>query len=222
MYKRAFNECFLVCPVNGAYTFSLKPYPTEEKTLKKKILAFAVILSFVSIVAYGTQAFYVFESTAHNVITTGGLKLEIVEWQDIDGKIEPYPNEPITIMPGATVSKIVTVENHRADAYLRCRYECSVVDANGDPIELDSDTLKELIVITENHTDWTKSGDWFYYNSPLTKGDATQPLITKVYFPAENMTNEYQGAKLTVTIFASAVQVKHNGDSALNASGWPG
>lgn len=48
----------------------------------------------------------------------------------------------------------------------------------------------------------------------------TIPIFTKVKF-ADHMSNMYQNSKAEIKIDAKAVQSANNGDSAIDAAGWP-
>ena len=198
--------------------------------MKKKILVLAALICGLAIISYGTYAFYQYSDTAHNIITTNGITVKVEEWMDDgNGELVEFPKDSIVIMPGATVSKIVTVRNIDADAFLRCRYECYVVDKNGDKMELTPEQIREIMIIDENPISeeypegaYTKLDDgWFYYNTALKKNEVTAPLFTKVYFPPEVLTNEFQNAKLIIDIEVGAVQVTNNADSVFDAEGWP-
>ncbi len=193
--------------------------------MKKKILALAVIAISFSIMAYNTLAFFAADDKAHNIITTSGVDIAIEEWQLVGEKQEPYPKDtPIKVMPGVTVSKIVTVQNKEAEAYIRAGLEIQVLDPTGQVMELDKDTLRHMIDIKINDTYWTKSekeDGWFYYSQPTDTGEVTEPLFTEVIFSGVNMTNEYQNCTVEIIVDAQAVQAANNGDNVLTAAGWP-
>ena len=67
--------------------------------MKKKILYIAAIIICLSIMTGGTLAHYTAKDTARNVITSGGIDLEILEYQSIGGSLQPYPSQPIPVMP---------------------------------------------------------------------------------------------------------------------------
>ncbi|MBR4411288.1 MAG: SipW-dependent-type signal peptide-containing protein, partial [Firmicutes bacterium] len=88
--------------------------------MKKKIFAVMMVLICLAIAATGTLAYFTSEETAHNIITTGAVDIDLEEWQDLDGdgqNYTPYPpeNQPINVMPGVTVSKIATIKSLEAD-----------------------------------------------------------------------------------------------------------
>lgn len=188
--------------------------------MKKKIFIIASILIYASLAIYGTYAFNTVEEVTHNIITTSGVAITVEEWQLVDGNRVPYPEEPITIMPGLTVSKIFTVRNLDEDAYLRCHYDCKIFDPDGNEIVLTPAELWTVVSITPNTEAWTYLDGRYYYNKALVKNEVTEPLFTEVTFPEESLDNRFQGAKLIITVYASAVQAKNNGDIPTAAAGW--
>ena len=79
--------------------------------MKKKLLYIAAIVICLSIMASETFAYYTKKDTARNVITSGGVAIELVEQRLVNGKPVAYPNEPIPVMPTVEVSKIVSVKS---------------------------------------------------------------------------------------------------------------
>lgn len=189
--------------------------------MKKKILAMAVVLICVSILASTTLAFFTDHGIAHNVITTGGIRLEIVEQQNVDGEIRPYPADPIQIMPGTTVSKIVSLRSLAQSGWLRAKYTITVLDPAGRVMNVPAEELEKLITIDTDNVKWTEKDGWFYYAEALSGGDSTKPLFTQVHFNGPGMGNEYQNCTVVIDVQAQAVQQANNGDSALTAAGWP-
>ena len=192
--------------------------------MKKKILALAMVAISLSIVAYGSLAYFTASGTAHNVITSGAVAIEVVEWMLEGDEQVPYPKEePIKVMPGVTVSKIVTVENKDAKAFVRANFAVTVKDAEGEIMELDEATLESLILIAVNDEYWlTKEEDgWYYYKDIAGSDVATEPLFSEVTFAAKEMGNEYQNCTVEIDVNAQAVQAANNGENVLEAAGWP-
>lgn len=188
--------------------------------MKKKIFALAVIAICLSILASASMAYYVSEGTAHNVITSSGVSIAVEEWQAENDQYVPYPEEKIKIMPGAEVSKVVTLRNLQAESYVRAAYEIVMVNEAGEELDFD----ENLVTVIMGSEKWQKkTGDdyYWYYTDELSVNDATEPFITRVVFDGPSMTNEYQGAGIEVKILAEAVQAANNGDSGLEAEGWP-
>ena len=193
--------------------------------MKKKILLLAAVALCASILASGTLAYFTAEDQVHNVITTSVVDIEIEEWQKTDEGLIPYPkDEPITVMPGVTVSKIATVNNMEAEAYIRAKFEVVITRADGSVMELSPETLAGIITLTMNGDDWLRKdgdGQWWYYADAVASGASTEAFFTEVVFDGPNMTNEFQNCTVEVIVSAQAVQTANNGDSAIEAAGWP-
>ena len=190
--------------------------------MKKKTLFLAVVAICFAILASGTLAYFTAEDTAHNVITTSGVGIQIEEWLNEVGT--PYPNSPIPVMPGTEVSKIVTIKNTEASSYIRARMETVISRPDGSVMELTPEALASIITLTVNSADWSqKDGDsqWWYYTGSVDTDTSTAPFLTKVAFSGLNMTNEYQNCTVEIIVKAQAVQTANNGTSALTAAGWP-
>ena len=190
--------------------------------MKKKILTLATIAICAAVAASGTLAYFTAEKQVHNVITTGAVDIRVEEWQNEIGT--PYPDEPIEVMPGAVVSKITTVKNLEADAYVRAKFDIVITDEDGNEMQINLDTLKSVISLTVNGDDWrqkTGDGEWWYYTDAVRRGESTEPFFTQVVFNGPNMTNEYQNSTVDIIVTAQAVQTANNGTAAENAVGWP-
>ena len=190
--------------------------------MKKKLIAAALLVMGLAILSAGTIAYFTSQTTAHNVITSGGVDIVLEEWMDEECKT-PYPTDgAVSAMPGQTVTKVVTVKNEDADAYVRAQFHITVLDADGDKINPDKLPNLEKAIVIECGADWEPGEDgWYYYAEPLKVGQVTPPLFSEVVFDGPNMTNEYQNCTVTVDVIAQAVQAANNGDSAMDAQGWP-
>lgn len=192
--------------------------------MKKKLLLLAAVAICAAIAVSGTLAYFTSEDQVHNVITSSGVDIKIEEWQKTEEGLVPYPDDPIHAMPNTTVSKIATVKNLEADAWIRAKFEVVIKDAGGKVMELSPETLASIITLTMNGDDWLRKdgdGEWWYFNSAVKTGDSTSALFTEVVFDGPNMTNEYQNCTVEVIVKAQAVQTANNSTSVLTASGWP-
>lgn len=193
--------------------------------MKKKILLLAAVVICAAILASGTLAYFTSEDQAHNVITSGAVDIQIEEWQKTDEGVVPYPKEdPIEVMPGVTVNKIATVKNMEAEAYIRAKFEVVITRPDGSIMELSPETLASIISLAMNGEDWQPKdggGEWWYYNAPVKTGESTEALFTDVVFDGPNMTNEYQNCTARIILKAQGVQTANNGNSAIEAAGWP-
>lgn len=186
--------------------------------MKRRLLAGAVIVMCLSLLAYGTLAYFTAEDTAHNVITSGEIAIELQEWAD-EEKTTPFPADGVSgVMPGTDVTKIVEVRNTGSnDAYIRVRVEKEILLPDGVEGEPDAG----LMNIDFDQTCWTLGEDgYYYYKEALKPGAVTEPLFASVSFdPA--MGNLYQNSSARVDVTAYAVQAANNGEGVMDAQGWP-
>jgi len=181
--------------------------------MKRKLLALAVVTICLAIIASGTLAYFTAEETAHNVITSGNINIEIVETQrDVETGTEiPYPDEPLGgIMPGQSVSKIVTVKNKEESAKAWIRVMVNVTGQFADGTTIMPDQLK-VISFEPNETYWgfDEEEGYFYHKAPVDSGKQTAPLFKEVKFAPE-MGNEFQNCTVYIDVNAEAVQYDNN------------
>ena len=182
--------------------------------MKRKILILSVLAILLAILAANTLAYFTADTTAHNVITSGGVSIKLNEWAN-EARTKKFEDKT-GVMPGAEVTKIVEVENvGTGTAWVRVQVVLDVYAEGGkeqlppDPVTLDF-----------NETDWKYFDGYYYYNYPLDPGETTEPLFTTVSFNAA-MDNRYQDSDLFLNVNAFAVQSANNGTGALDAAGWP-
>ena len=183
--------------------------------MKRKLLIVSVLAILVAVTAAGTLAYFTDTGTAHNVITTGNVKIELKEWAD-EACEQPFQDKT-GVMPGTKVTKIVKVENTGTGAaFVRLYVEKNVYRADQKPMKSDP------VSLDFDNRNWTysESEGYYYYNRPLEPGKTTEPLFTTVTFDPL-MGNEYQNATAHVKVIAYAVQSANNGDSPQAAKGWP-
>ncbi len=190
--------------------------------MKRKLLFIAAALIVLSLIAGGTLAYFTAEDTARNVITSGAVTAELVEQQrTADGELAPYPAEAIPVMPGQNVSKIVTVRSDEQPAWIRARYTIAVQDAAGKAMDIPAAKLAKVVSIEPDAGRWTLRDGWWYYSEAVGGGESTSALFESIDFSGPDMGNEYQGATITVDVAVQVVQSANNGESALDAMGWP-
>ncbi len=189
--------------------------------MKKKLTVLSLLLLCFTFVVSGTLAYFTSEEKAHNVITSGLVDIELLEWAD-EAKKEPFPTTGVEVMPGHTVTKIVEVKNTgKNDAWV-----CINVQKN---IQLDPEKGEEpessVVEIDFNETDWSKgeNGLW-YYNKILKPNETTAPLFKEVTFKGPEMDNLYANSTTVIHVEAAAVQTDNNipeSNKAADAKGWP-
>ena len=190
----------------------------KKMSLKQKLLTLSAVIIVVALSAYGSVAYFTAEDTARNVITAGKLKIELQEKMlTSDGeKTVPFEDR-LGVMPGSEVSKIVEVKNTGGqDAWVRVSVNKAIELAEGVEDEVDL----SLISFDLNTDYWTEKDGFYYYTAKLAPGHTTEPLFTAVTF-AKTMSNQYQNSKALLTVNAYATQTVHNGNTALEAAGWP-
>ena len=204
--------------------------------MKKKIALLALMAIFAAIAASSTIAYFTSETTAHNVITSGGIDIEIVETMKLaDGTVVDFPSEEFKeenkdnpenipelppVMPGTSMSKIVKVKNIQEQSWIRAWVNIGISDetnqknlllqvpgADGNPVDVVSFELGE---------GWVQGEDYYYYyTEPVdtwVEGEEvgfTTPLFEKVDF-AKEMGNEYQNCKVIIDVEAEAIQTANN------------
>lgn len=191
--------------------------------MKRFLLITAVVL-FCLAAAGGTYAYYTVSSTAHNVITTGGVKIAVEEWQQSDQGMIPYPKESVAVMPGRQVSKIVNIRNLDKKCYVRTRIEATILDPEGNTVVLSSKEADDLLHLNINPDYWQKKGQdkiWWYYYRALSEDTVTEPLFDTVIFDGKKMGNRYQDYTIQIRVIAQAVQADNNAATAMTALGWP-
>lgn len=178
--------------------------------MKKKILYIAAIVICLSIITSGTLAYFTAADTARNVITAGGISVRLVEQQLVNGSLQPYPGQPIPVMPSTEVSKIVSVRNLEQPAWVRVRYDIVVSNAAGNKMDIPAEELEQVFRISPNTGKWTLKNGWWNYNTVLKTNETTKPLFEKVVFSGPHMDNKYQNCTVEILVTAQAVQAAHN------------
>lgn len=183
--------------------------------MKKKILSISLIAALIAIAAIGTLAYFTDTDTAHNEITMGSAGIVLHE-EDSEGN--PFA-DPVGVMPGDEIAKVVTVENDGGNAvWVRVFVTLALTDPEGAEMPLP----EEFITVSCDDVNWLYddgTGAW-YFNAVLEPGETTAPVITDVQFGID-MGNEYMNARLSIDVDAQAVQAANNGTEVLQAEGWP-
>ena len=186
---------------------------------KQKILALGLSLLAVAMIG-GTSAFFVTSDRAHNVITTSGVAIELIEDTNqtgVDGRPIPFTNIE-DAHPGDSYSKIPQVKNvDEGEVWVRIKVSRGAKLDNGDEIAISDNSISA----NYNTRNWLNGGDgYYYYYRALKAGETTEPLFTEVTL-ANELSNTYNGATFSLDLQAEAVQVANNGLSVYDAEGWP-
>lgn len=186
--------------------------------MKKKILAVALAVAMLAIVGYNTIAYFTSTDDAVNTITAGKLEIAVNEYKD--GVKTAAGEDGVTlkftdVKPGDICPKVAKVESLTGsiDAWIRVKVTMAWDKA---------DLLTDNTVVTLTTADgWTLNTDGYYYYSTKVSTASETEFLKEVKFNAETMGNAYQGAVLTVTVKAEAVQFANNGATVDAAKGWP-
>lgn len=180
--------------------------------MKQKIFALCLAVICLSIGAKGTLSYFTAESTTHNVVTTGNVKIEL---------LEEFPEGGVKgALPGDAVSKVVWVENTgAAPAYIRVAVKLTIVSAEGKPLPAvlpDGTSLVSFDLLPG----WQKGDDGFYYYlQSLPAGERTVNLMERVTL-APQMNDLYQSSEIHIDITAYGVQSDNNGSTVWDSAGW--
>ncbi len=190
----------------------------------RKLTAILCLLAVImASAAGGTLAYYAAEGRANNVITSGGVDIELTEYhQKEDGTLEKFPEEGVSgVMPGQEISKIVRVKNQElsADAWVRVK----VIKEFDEKI---TDQQKNDKMSFTPGPGWVAGEeDFYYYTQIVAPGESTTNLFENVVFSSE-MGNEYQQTTMRLVLQAQAVQAANNpvpeGKTHADIPGWPG
>lgn len=175
----------------------------------------SILLIAIAIIGYGSLAYFTASKVAHNTISVGNIDIELLNWAD-EARQEEFQSDDMVVMPNTEIVKIVEVKNTSLeDAYIRVKLDSAIALSNTAEME-----DMGLVSVDINTTNWKLQDGYYYYTSPLSGGEVTVPLYTKVAF-SKKMSNIYDNSTLQLDAHAYAVQVANNGEDALTADGWP-
>lgn len=183
----------------------------RQKISAKALIVFGMVL-FLTM--GGTVAYFATSETAHNIVATSGVKIELYE---LDGPAGSKPFHDLeNIAAGETYSKIPYVENIDLEpVWVRAKVLLKKVDNGSEALIED---YSALMTIQDLGANWIANTDgYYYYNSSLSSGEQTEPIFESVKF-ADSIGDEYQDATYSLTVATEATQVKNNGTSGLDAS----
>ncbi len=167
---------------------------------KRKIMLGSAIMLAVLLVTGGTLAWFTASTEpVDNKFTAGTLEIKLVD------NFEGAPN----VNPGDCYDKEIYVENvGTKKAMVR-------IDAKA----VFSDGLSTEILRYELGENWLYQDEYYYYTKVLETNERTTSLLkdNKICFDGPSMNNDYQGAELTITVEADAIQATNG---APGSEGW--
>ena len=194
---------------------------------RKKIASLAMVIALFAIAAAGTLAYYNDSVVAHNIITSSAVDITLNDLTEQSGVLVDFPEGGISgVMPSATISKVVSVTNEAADAWVRIRLEERIVSREGGalPLVLGDGTPAYTLNFTDTDS-WHHGTDGHrYYTMPVGYRETTEVLFDGVTF-SPKLGNDYQGCTVYIDVIAEAVQFANNPlpDSGRleDIPGWP-
>lgn len=186
--------------------------------MKKRIFALTVVIICLSILTGTTLAYFTTSDTARNVITSAGVDIIIVEQQKVGDELTGYPTDPVPVIPGKEVSKIVSIQSLEKEVWIRAEFEAVFYAADGSVMDVDPDEV--LSIVMSENSGWSYKDGWWYYAEPIGGGEYTDSLFEVLRFAGPEMGNEFQGSKVKVFVNAQAVQYANNGSTVFEANGW--
>ena len=90
---------------------------------------------------------------------------------------------PDNWLPGDTTNKTITATNTgQVDQAVRISLSQTWVSHNGDTLALSKNGVTAAVLNLANTSDWTKVGDYYYYNYKLAPGETTTSFLESVTF----------------------------------------
>ena len=183
----------------------------------KKVLIALAIIAVVGTIG-GTFAYFTDRVEVANEFKTKPYGTQVTE----------EFTSPDNWLPGDETPKTVVVKNTgEVDVAVRVSYTERWVSADNTPLSgtqtIQGQNVKAAIINFDNTNDWTKVGDYYYYNKKLVSGSRTSSFIKSVTFNSQitddtacttvnNVTTctstgkGYDGASYTLTINVETVQ----------------
>ncbi|MEG0971629.1 MAG: SipW-dependent-type signal peptide-containing protein [Lachnospiraceae bacterium] len=160
---------------------------------QKKLFVFAI--GFLAMAAIGvTLAFFTAKDETKNTIQMGKIKVDVSE----------------TVIEGKKTDVGVIVKEGSVPCWVRIFVEL--------PIGMQQQTLVETVPIqNELGPNWTKSGNYYYYNLPLggKSTDETVILFDEIK-SLQKLEKDQIQKELDIIVYAEAIQ-KEFGDSSIQA-----
>lgn len=186
---------------------------------KRKTLLTSISMAILALLVGGSFAFYVTSERTHNVITSGGVEIQLFEdTNQVGNDGRPLPFQDIAnATPGQSYSKIPRVQNvDDGAAWVRIKLTSSAKLQDGSIVP-----VVDIFTTNISNRYWLDGDDgYYYYYRALGANEVTEPLFTEATLK-DNLENVYKGATFSLKLSAQAVQKKNNGADVYSAQGWP-
>lgn len=182
--------------------------------MKKKLIGVVLLLSLIVGAVYTTFALFSDSQAKKGVITTGQVKIAIVEK---DEKGAPYVQGDDILAPGDEIDRIVSVKNEgNKAAWVRV----AVAKTFAAP-RTDIDPSELRLVEVDYQSKWVEGEDgFFYYQEKLAPGQETTSFFNhvKLNLLADN---RFSSQTINIDVTADGIQSDNNGSTIEQAIGWP-
>ena len=169
--------------------------------MKKIILLTSLVV--IVIMGMASIAYYTYEQRATNVITSSQVKirLNLVDENGTDVK-----GQGMDVMPTRRLTRMASVTNiGKETVWIR------ICENTSEPwIHFES----------INTEDWVYQDGYYYYQKKVEPTETTTELFKEVVFDS-SIGNDKANQSIVLDVEAQATQVKHNGNTSLEAKGWP-
>ena len=168
----------------------------------KKRKVYLLMFSLLLILAGAGAAFgygcYTGSVSVINKISFGDINIGLKEYEIRDGKRQDY-TDPVSIMPGDTISKIPCIINYARPCWVRVRLEFFNPEGTADKIG--ENCIRGI------GDDWIKKGEYFYYTKALKNRERTD-VFQEILIP-DSWDSGYEQKDFSVHILAEAIQAEN-------------
>lgn len=182
------------------------------KIEKKKLLYLCLSLMMAAVIGAGASMAYFTDSAKRtNVFTMGHVDIELAEPSyegDEQGTIR-------NLLPGSVIPKdpTVTIQQGSQDSYVRVRLDITGLNETQKAQLLERNSTGAYLHF-DIGTEWTQSGEYFYYTglyetgqkSGVLKEGQSVTLFTKVTLPGDEWGNEMAIKTFSIQVQAEAIQ----------------
>lgn len=182
---------------------------------KLRLLYISIIAILFTFLSQEALIYYTTLGNSANVITSGEIKMQIVEkgYGDVE-----YHQEGIYVMPGDIVTKRLSIRSLCDHPfYLRVKI---VYGINSEEL-----SAEDCFKLNIDESIWLYHDGWYYYNGIVEAGQETPNVFSQVEIVGNKMDANYIGKTLQLTVDAQALQSENNpipNDGLSALPGWPG
>lgn len=144
------------------------------------------------------------ETSVTNPFGTGVVDIQLLEYQRVDGKEQPYADAE-NILPGQYISKIPRIHNRGADCYVRAKLTLK-------------DTAEEIAVRGMGER-WMTGEDGYYYYTEILPAGADTDVFEGIQIP-EDFSQEEEGRAFALDIDVDAIQSRNFTPDFDSAAPW--